>query len=176
VTIGGATLTYQADHSDSAGPAEWHIATDLALITGDRESLAVLVRTGPTRTKEDRSACAWYRQALHDYFRGTDPEPATDRALDEREKARDWGFLPAPAVLFSQLVEGDEESFNLALIDALEEHRDYYSVADRATDAPEAALSLDVLALACHARRRGWNIHVTSPYLPSRILQAAQPF
>jgi hypothetical protein len=31
------------------------------------------------------------------------------------------------------------------------------------------------LALACHAPRRGWNVQVTSPYLPPRLLQAAQP-
>ncbi|MFC7643955.1 immunity 49 family protein [Streptosporangium lutulentum] len=72
------------------------------------------------------------------------------------------GFLPRRAVLFSQLVEGDEESFNLALLDALTAHRDHHEVADRADD-PDAAINLDILALACHARRRGWNIQVTSP-------------
>lgn len=35
-----------------------------------------------------------------------------------------------PAVLLSQLVEGDEEGFNLALADVLEAHRAYYQVAD----------------------------------------------
>ncbi|WP_432705890.1 immunity 49 family protein [Actinoallomurus iriomotensis] len=78
-------------------------------------------------------------------------------------------------MLFSQLVEGDEESFNLALLDALEAHRDHYRVADRA-DESDAAINLDILALTCHARRRGWNIRVTSPYLPPRLLQAAEPF
>ncbi|WP_448699583.1 immunity 49 family protein [Streptomyces avidinii] len=90
-------------------------------------------------------------------------------------RSRDWGFLPAPAVAFSQLVEGDEESFNLALADALEAHRDHYSVSDRAVGAA-AAVNLDVLALACHARRRGWRIRVSSPYLPESLLGAAQPF
>ncbi len=80
-----------------------------------------------------------------------------------------------PAVLLSQLVEGDEESFNLALADALETHRDYYLVADRADD-PDACINLDILALACHARRRGWAIRVESPYLPPSLLRAAQPF
>lgn len=65
-------------------------------------------------------------------------------------------------MLLSQLVEGDEESFNLALADALEAHRAYYQVADRADD-PDASVNLDVLALACHARRRGWAIRVDSP-------------
>ena len=83
--------------------------------------------------------------------------------------------MPPPAILFSQLVEGDAESFNLALLDALASHRDHYAVADRAT-APDAALAVDLLALTCHARRRGWEIRVRSPYLPERILRAAEPF
>ncbi|MFE7358616.1 Imm49 family immunity protein [Streptomyces sp. NPDC057543] len=37
------------------------------------------------------------------------------------------------------------------------------------------AINLDILALTCHARRRGWNIRVTSAYLPERILRAAEP-
>ncbi|WP_234438128.1 Imm49 family immunity protein [Streptomyces sp. 303MFCol5.2] len=53
--------------------------------------------------------------------------------------------------------------------------RDHYRVADRADD-PDARFDLDALALACHARRRGWNVRVESPYLPPRLLQAAEPF
>ncbi len=112
---------------------------------------------------------------MHDYLRGVDPRPATERALRDGERAKDWGFAPQPVVLFSQLVEGDEESFNLALADALEAHRDYYRVGDHA-DTCDAAIDLGILALACHARRRGWNIRVESPYLPQRLLQAAAPF
>jgi hypothetical protein len=48
-------------------------------------------------------------------------------------------------------------------------------VADRPSD-PDAALNLDILALTCHARRRGWEIRVSSPYLPQRIVEAAEPF
>ncbi|WP_435243616.1 Imm49 family immunity protein [Streptomyces cucumeris] len=69
--------------------------------------------------------------ALHDYLRAEDPLPATEHALEEVELAKDWKFFPPPAVLFSQRVEGDEESFDLALADALEAHRDHYQVAAR---------------------------------------------
>ncbi|MFJ4624708.1 immunity 49 family protein [Streptomyces sp. NPDC088812] len=100
---------------------------------------------------------------------------AAQRALEQAEKAKHWGFAMPPAVLLSQLVEGDAENFNLALADALETHRAHYQVADRADD-PDASINLDILALACHARRRGWAIHVESPYLPQNLLQAAQPF
>ncbi len=138
-------------------------------------ALAPLVLTGPAFARPDGSAFAPYREALHAYLAGTDPESAARRALEQDEKAKDWGFAMPPAVLLSQLVEGDEESFDLALADALEAHRAHYEVADRASDA-DAALNLDALALACHARRRGWAVRVVSPYLPQGLLQAAEPF
>ncbi|WP_251057357.1 immunity 49 family protein [Streptomyces sp. ISL-94] len=175
VTIDGQTLRYPAERDEEAGPAAWEHATAFALITGVREDLAPLVLTGPAFAAKDGSAFTAYREALHAYLRGVDPEQAAERALREVEKAKDWGFFPPPAVLLSQLVEGDEESFNLALADALEAHRDHYQVADRADD-PDATINLNVLALACHARRRGWSIRVESPYLPQRLLQAAEPF
>ncbi|GAA2375358.1 hypothetical protein GCM10010246_82860 [Streptomyces cuspidosporus] len=169
VTIDGEALVYPAYHGDQAGPGSWHTAMNFALIGGRREEIAALVLSGSARLEGDGSAFASYRRALHDYLRGVDPEPATDRALEDCEKARTWGFFPPPAVLLSQLVEGDEESFNLALVDALETHRAHYQVADRAEDS-DAAINLDILALVCHARRRGWAIRVVSPYLPPRLL------
>ncbi|MEU9112832.1 Imm49 family immunity protein [Streptomyces sp. NPDC048483] len=175
VTIDGRTVAYPATRDEEASPGHWQTATNFALVTGVREDLAPQVLAGPTYVCKDGSAFASYREALHDYLRGEDPLPATERALDEAKRAKDWGFFPPPAVLFSQLVEGDEESFNLALADALEAHRDHYQVADRA-DGCDAAINIDILALTCHARRRGWTIRVESPYLPQRLLQAAEPF
>lgn len=175
VTIDGRTLRYPAERGEEAGSGNWQTATAFALITGAREDLAPLVLTGPAFARPDGSAFSAYREALHAYLKGTDPEQAAQRALQQDEKAKDWGFAMPPAVLLSQLVEGDEESFNLALADALEAHRDHYQVADRADD-PDASLNLDILALACHARRRGWAIRVESPYLPQSLLQAAEPF
>ncbi|MEU9862484.1 Imm49 family immunity protein [Streptomyces sp. NPDC047971] len=175
VSIGGRTLRYPAKRGAEAGPGYWQTAVAFALITGVREDLAPLVLTGPTFARPDGSAFTAYREALHAYLRGTEPEAAAKRALQEAERAKDWGFAMPPAVLLSQLVDGDEESFNLALADALEAHRAYYEVADRA-DYPETSINLDVLALACHARRRGWTIRVDSPYLPHDLLGAAEPF
>ncbi|MEV5989577.1 Imm49 family immunity protein [Streptomyces sp. NPDC052051] len=175
VTIDGRTLRYPAERGEEADAGNWQTAVALALIAGAREDLAPLVLTGPTFARPDGSAFAPYREALHAYLKGTDPETAARRALQQHEKAKDWGFAMPPAVLLSQLVEGDEESFNLALADALEAHRDHYQVADRADD-PDASVNLDILALACHARRRGWTIRVESPYLPQTLLRAAEPF
>ncbi|MFD4241014.1 Imm49 family immunity protein [Streptomyces sp. NPDC058525] len=175
VTVDGRKLRYPASRGEDAGAGNWQNATAFALITGVREDLAPLVLAGPAIAGKDGSAFAAYREALHAYLKGGDPGPVAERALREVEQAREWGFFPPPAVLLSQLVEGDEESFNLALADALEAHRDHHQVADRADDA-NATIDLDVLALACHARRRGWNIRVASPYLPLRLVEAAEPF
>ncbi|RPK82495.1 hypothetical protein EES47_26025 [Streptomyces sp. ADI98-12] len=175
VSIGGRTLRYPAKRGEDAGAGYWQTAVALALITGVREDLVPLVLSGPAFARPDGSAYSEYRGALHAYLKGSEPEAAAQRALQEAEKAKGWGFATPPAVLLSQLVEGDEESFNLALADALEAHRAYYEVADRADD-PDASVNLDILALACHARRRGWAIRVASPYLPQGLLRAAEPF
>ncbi|MFJ4966464.1 Imm49 family immunity protein [Streptomyces sp. NPDC088729] len=175
VSIDGRTLHYPADRGQEIGAGNWQLAVAFALITGAREDLAPLVLAGPLLARPDGSAFGAYREALHAYLKGADPEAAARRALDQADLAKDWGFAMPPAVLLSQLVEGDEESFNLALADALEAHRDYYRVADRAED-PGVSVDLDILALACHARRRGWAIRVESPYLPQDLLRAAAPF
>ncbi|MFD7414007.1 Imm49 family immunity protein [Kitasatospora purpeofusca] len=171
-TIDGRPLRFPARRHRDFGPAFWQTALSYALITGSPEDLEPLVLAGPTIAAEDRSPSASYRTALHDHLRGADPLPAAERALKEAERVRE-GWLPAPAVLLSQLIGGDATGFDLALLDALEAHRDHHSVADRGTE-PGAPLSLDVLALACHARRtRGWVTRVRSPYLPPRLLEAA---
>ncbi|MEU1470560.1 Imm49 family immunity protein [Streptomyces sp. NPDC005761] len=175
VSVDGRMLTYPAQRGEEIGAGNWQRAVSYALITGAREDLAPLVLTGPAFARPDGSAFSAYREALHAYLRGADPEAAAQRALEQAERAKDWGFAMPPAVLLSQLVEGDEESFNLALADALEAHRDYYRVADRADD-PDASVNLDILALACHARRRGWAIRVESPYLPQDLVRSAEPF
>ncbi|MGW0712423.1 Imm49 family immunity protein [Streptomyces sp. NPDC002643] len=176
VTLAGRPLAFPAYHGDRAGPAAWQTAVNLALITGVREHLAPLVLAGPARLSDDDSAFAPYRQALLTYLQAKeDPKPLTDNALKAHEQAKNWGFFPPPTVLFSQLVEGDAESFTLAVLDALESHRDHYATPDR-TDASDAPLNLDILALTCHAHRRGWTTPVTTPYLPPRLLASAKPF
>ncbi|MGA5820688.1 immunity 49 family protein [Kitasatospora sp. NPDC094028] len=170
VTIDGRTAAFPATRDDSSHPGRWHAAVDFALISGAPEDLAPLVLAGPALTRHDRSAHAAYRRALHDHLRGAEPD--IEPALREAEFAGEQGFPPPPAALLARLVEGDESGFNLALLDALEAHRDHYSVADRPTGL-DATIDLRVLALACHARRRGWAIRVESPYLPARLLREA---
>ncbi|MEV7419589.1 Imm49 family immunity protein [Streptomyces sp. NPDC089919] len=175
VSVGGHTLRYPAERGEKAGAGYWQTAVDFALISGVREDLAPLVLTGPTFARPDGSAFTAYRAALHAYLTGAEPEAAAQRALEEAVRAKDWGVAMPPAVLLSQLVDGDEESFNLALADALEAHRAHHQVADRSED-PAVSVNLDVLALTCHARRRGWTVRVDSAYLPQHLLDAARPF
>ncbi|MEU5918777.1 Imm49 family immunity protein [Streptomyces sp. NPDC047141] len=175
LTLHGHSLRYPAQRGREVNAGNWQTAVACALVTGAREDLVPLVLAGPTCARPDGAAFTAYREALHAYLKGAEPEAAAQRALREAEKAEDWGLPMPPAVLLSQLVEGDEESFNLALADALETHRAHYQVADR-SEKPDVSVDLDVLALACHARRRGWTIRVDSPYLPQDLLRAAEPF
>ncbi|MEU3572443.1 immunity 49 family protein [Kitasatospora sp. NPDC036755] len=170
VPLAGRTVHFPATCDEESWPGRWHLALNLALITGSRDDLAPLLLAGPTRSARDRSAYADYRVALHDHLRGLDARPAVEKARLEVARAQEWNFFPDSVGLLAQLVDGDETGFNLALLDTLEAHRDHYSVADRATD-PDAPLDLDVLALVCHARRHhGWTVRVESPYLPARLL------
>lgn len=173
--LGGRTVRYPAWKADDGPDARtWQLAVNLALISGRPDDLAPLLAAGPPEERHGDTPLTGYRRALHARLSDADPRPALDAALRQCAAMRGSAFLPPPLVLLSQFTGGDEESFNLALLDALETHRDHFSVGDRA-EGPDAALSLDVLALACHARRRGWEIRVESPYLPPRLLRPARP-
>ncbi|MYV89177.1 immunity 49 family protein, partial [Streptomyces sp. SID1034] len=146
-------------------------AVALALVVGARKPLADCVLIEPEFFAEGDhpSPGGAYCAALHDYLRGVDPEPAMDHALATADRMASGSFLMPPLTLLSQLVQCDQEGFALALADALEEHREHYTVGARGKDI-EAAVSLDVLGLACHARRIGWPVPVRSPYLPEGLL------
>ncbi|MFG2292716.1 Imm49 family immunity protein [Streptomyces sp. NPDC048603] len=171
VTVGGTRRILPAWRGAyEPGPGHWRDAVACALVVGARGPLADCVLMPPEFFEQGpyESPGGAYCAALHDYLRGADPEPALDRALRAAGRLAGDGFLGPPVVLLSQLVEGDREGFALALADALEAHREHYAVAARGL-APEAALDLDVLALACHARRIGWPVPVRSPYLPELL-------
>lgn len=100
-----------------------------------------------------------------------------DRALAAvRNAAADrpgdlWPF----AVLLSQLVAGDRDGFVAALVDALEEFREHYTVGEE-QEYVSKQIPIDVLALTCHAHRElGWEIPVVSDYLPAAIVESWPP-
>ncbi|MET9359697.1 Imm49 family immunity protein [Streptomyces sp. NPDC006632] len=173
VSIGATTRTVPAWRgSYRPNPHQWHQAVALALVVGARGPLADCVLIEPEFFAEgdQPSPGGAYCAALHDYLRGVDPEPAMDHALETAARMADGTFLAPPAVLLSQLVEGDRRGFALALADALEEHHEHFGVGSRGKDV-EAAVDLDVLGLACHARRIGWTVPVRSPQLPGGLLR-----
>ncbi|MFE0046651.1 immunity 49 family protein [Streptomyces albireticuli] len=174
VTIGGRALTLpRVGPQPDRMVTGWTHAVGAALVAGAREQLEPLLAVDPAvfGTVRTASATATYRAALHDHLRGADARPAVDRALAARERALglDSDEPCPPAVLLSQLVAGDAEGFALALVDALEEHRDHYGVGDR-SEGVDAAAGLDVLALACRARALGMPVPVASAYLPEALL------
>ncbi|MFJ8383912.1 Imm49 family immunity protein [Streptomyces sp. NPDC094438] len=172
VSIGGTTRPLPAWRSSfRPNPHQWQQTMALALSVGARWPLADCVLVEPAFFAEDGypSPGGAYCAALHDYLRGVDPEPAVDHALRTAARMASPGFLAPPVALLSQLVQGDQEGFALALADALEEHREHYTVGDRGKDI-EAAVNLDLLGLACHARRIGWPVPIRSPYLPEGLL------
>ncbi|MFE0425380.1 Imm49 family immunity protein [Streptomyces sp. NPDC058953] len=172
VTVGATTRTVPSRPGEAGDPGFWKETIALALITGDRVSLAACVLVEPsffTAAAPHLTDVAAYGAALHDYLRGEDPVPAVDRALTIAASYDHTRTPTPPVTLLSQVVEGDREGFALALADTLEKHRDHYATGDRA-DTHHAVLDLDALALVCHVHRMGWQVPVSSPYLPARIL------
>jgi hypothetical protein len=168
VTLGETTRLLPALRDRYTKPPEWGAATAMALVVGVRELLADCVLVDPDFFMRKRIGGSYF-SALHDYLRGEDPKPALDEALRRAAQTPRSPVLRPPLVLLSQLVQGDREGFVLALADALEEHREHYSVGDRANDL-EAGVNLNILGLTCHARRLGWPVPVRSPYLPQGLL------
>ncbi|MFD0572804.1 Imm49 family immunity protein [Kitasatospora gansuensis] len=168
VTVAGTTRVLPAcGGSYGPGAGHWKQAVALALITGERRQLADCVLVTP---EFFTVGCYFgpvdaYGAALHDYLRGVDPVPAVTKAFTVCAQHERGLYLAPPVKLLSQLVEGDRAGFALALADALEAHREHYTVGELPAE-PDALVDLDILALACHAHRMGWPVPVRSPYLP----------
>ncbi|WP_157531907.1 MULTISPECIES: immunity 49 family protein [unclassified Kitasatospora] len=171
VTVAGTTRPLPAcTGSYGPGAGHWKQAVALALVTGDRQQLADCVLVTP---EFFTVGCYFgpvdaYGAALHDYLRGVDPVPAVTKAFTVCAQHERGLYLAPPVMLLSQLVEGDREGFALALADALEAHREHYTVGELPVE-PDALVDLDILALACHAHRMGWPVPVRSPYLPEGL-------
>lgn len=170
VSIAGTARNLPAGPGPAGEPGFWKDAIALALITGDRASLAACVLVEPSffAAAAHPTDITAYGAALHDYLRGVDPVPAVDRALAVAAAYEHTRRPAPPVVLLSQVVEGDREGFALALVDTLERHREHYSTGEL-SETHHAVLDLDVLALVCHVRRMGWHVPVSSPYLPEGV-------
>ncbi|WP_116248438.1 Imm49 family immunity protein [Nocardiopsis sp. FIRDI 009] len=172
-------------------------AVEYAVLSGARERLDALLAhpAGAFDSERDGGGISVFRLypvALLAYLRAEvagprtaesgarDVEPleaqargATDDALAALPRYQVIpGFPPPPVVPLSQLVAGDREGFALALADALEAHRDAFSAGDKRGDS-RGLVNTRLLALACLARARGWDVPVESDYLPRGVLDHA---
>ncbi|MBE3000164.1 immunity 49 family protein [Nocardiopsis sp. HNM0947] len=191
VTIGENTVALQTfgTGSDTSESALLQ-AVEEALLSGSRARLEALLDLPEglfRRGNENGPAYPdLYRRAFLAYLREQRARGwlATSHECDEVVRAELDAALgsvpvrlapdevPFSGVLFSQIVAGDEEGFNLALADRLEEHREAYSFGRRLRE-PKGLVATHVLALACLARAKGWAIRVESDYLPDGVLERA---
>ncbi|CAM5721754.1 hypothetical protein SALBM311S_10656 [Streptomyces alboniger] len=154
-------------------PGAWHRAVNLALITGRREDLAPLVLAGPTCVSADGSAFASYRQALHDYLRGEDPEPATDQALLDCAKAQNHAFLPPRQSCSSSSSKVTRRRSTLRPSSTPSKPTATTTASPTAppTATPRSTSTWPWSAPAAGAARRWCS---APPYLQARILEAAE--
>ncbi|WP_017569173.1 immunity 49 family protein [Nocardiopsis halotolerans] len=186
VTLGPTTapLRSVAPTRDTSEGARM-VAAEYAVLSGSRERLDALVSypTDAFTARDDTGTSVYglYRTALLAHLRAESSRSGTGEevraAMDEAVAALERhhalpGHPPPPVILLSQLVEGDRDGFALALVDALEEHREAFSVGGNHGDS-DGFVDTRVLALACLARARGWDVPVESDYLPRGVLDHA---
>ncbi|MBE3000163.1 immunity 49 family protein [Nocardiopsis sp. HNM0947] len=202
VAIGENTVPMTATVRDThVSETDLLIAVEYALLSGSRERLEFLLDLPaglfrrPDERGKDLAHC--YRRAVLGHLRverargwtgsaagaadvsavaGADVDPAVRHdlglALAELDNPDAPPRMPTSPVLFSQLVAGDEDGFNLALADRLAKHRETYSAGHWAQNS-DGLINRHVLALACLARAKGWAIRVESDYLPDGVLERA---
>lgn len=72
--------------------------------------------------------------------------------------------------LFAKLYENNEAAFNTALEKALSLHKKYYSSSKDLKNRPQAFVSLGLVFIVRMAKKHGFNINVTSEYIPEILL------
>ncbi|MFI5528012.1 immunity 49 family protein [Kitasatospora sp. NPDC051853] len=98
---------------------------------------------------------------------GTDPE-----VLRVGKPESVLSLIYPPMAVLYQLLRGDGEKFNAALVEAVELHRDFWSEEDddRAITST-GFVALGPLAVACMAYDGGVPIEIESEYLPKNLLE-----
>ncbi|MFD9863363.1 immunity 49 family protein [Streptomyces alboflavus] len=81
--------------------------------------------------------------------------------------------LYQPIHLFSFFLRKDHEGFNVALAEALELHKAYWTANSERVRDFNGAVALGPLAIACLALDAGFPIEVESEYLPKALLERA---
>ena len=185
----GRVLRFTATgHNEDAHGGIWLTATWLAIVLRDDTLIRQLVSV-PLDTMRDADngdhdsyLYPWvetlqtfldHRPVPPELFTavmdGTDPDTARFTPPDAMLR-----LVFPPIKLFYYILRHDSEKFAAGLSDALEQHRAYWTAADRA-DAPDGFLALAPLAMAVLARSVGMTFDVTSPYLPTGLLLGSRP-
>lgn len=94
------------------------------------------------------------------------PEVATIASRDLVQN-----ILYQPINLFYQFLRKDHAGFNAALVDALQLHKNYWTVDEKRANDLGGSVALGPLAIACLAYDAGFPIDVDSEYLPKHLLQ-----
>ncbi|MFF0969958.1 immunity 49 family protein [Streptomyces sp. NPDC003703] len=161
-------------------PGSWINAFYLAVVCREKERITALCQVPLSLLRENGARFeehhyAWI-ETLQTYWLGgqdlvqklvtavdaTDPQVVADPETVNR-------LLYPPMEMFHRFVRGDREGFNLALTQALQWHKEYWSEESRATQA-SGFVALAPLAVACIAHDGGIPIEVESEYLPLALL------
>ncbi|MFI5678623.1 immunity 49 family protein [Streptomyces cellulosae] len=82
-------------------------------------------------------------------------------------------ILYQPIDLFRHFLRKDHDSFNQALLEALELHKSFWTASEAREETVDGYLALGPLAIACLAYDAGFPIDVESDYIPSQLLNRA---
>lgn len=164
--------------------SRWFEAFWLAVICRDTKRLQLLVdmplelvqQSGMDHDEFDLK----FAQALQKFSRR---EQGLAEALTEAMAATDQERVREPRLeyalriayttmkaLFYLLRSNQEEKFNEALAQALEQHKKYWTADDDKAEHPRGFVALGPLAIACIAKDAGMTITVESEYLPKHLV------
>jgi len=101
---------------------------------------------------------------------GTDPDNA--RITPPRVMIQ---LVYPPIQMFYYVLRRDEEKFNNAFAQALEQHQKYWTANSERIDEPEGFVALAPLAIAVLARSVGLSVTVESEYAPRNFVEGIRP-
>ncbi|MFD0353064.1 immunity 49 family protein [Streptomyces sp. NPDC127110] len=81
------------------------------------------------------------------------------------------GIAYPPINLFYKFLRKDEEGFHLALVEALELHKQYWTATPERANDIDGLVPIGILAVTCLAHDAGIPVNVESPYLPEHLLK-----
>ncbi|MBP2338117.1 hypothetical protein JOF41_004295 [Saccharothrix coeruleofusca] len=165
-----------------ASPQNWLTTLWLAITARDGGALQHLANV-PAEALGAGTAPEYLHDMVRMFQLFLHREPGVEAALNAALRNSDPAQLPEGIrdytthisfpimTLFHHLLqEGNEQQFNDALAEALQQHKTYWSTDDEREESPLGYIALGPLALAAMAHDTGTQITVTSDYLPTGLL------